>query len=327
MTDIIGIGNPLMDILIQLDEASFKSLRLKKGQSSLVSNAEILALQKKLSHIKHELAPGGSVANTIYTLANLGSDVAFIGNAGNDTHGKAYSKALKDSDVKVHINHDEGMTGSAITLITPDSERTFVTHLGVATKLRLCNIPTEEIKNAKILHLTAYQFTDPESEQTCFKAMDFAKKNNVKISFDIAAPNIVASNLKLFKDIVENYVDILFANEEEAKAYTQLEPEKAVEALAKHVGIAIVKMGAKGSLIRCKDETIKVPPFLTDAIDTTGAGDSYAAGFLHGYTQGLDLYTSGLIGSYAASKVVQVLGARVKHSLQEEVQRFLNNDI
>lgn len=323
--DVVSIGNPLMDILLEVEEEFLKELNLEKGNMHLLNKEEIKIIEKKLDKNNIKLAPGGSEANTLTALAMLGHKVAYFGKVGKDNHGNHYHDKLLDHGVISKIIKANGITGRAITFITPDSERTFATHLGVAGKLEHHEIDEESIKNSKFLHITGYCLDDPIIKKTILKAIEIAKKNNVKICLDLGDPNVIKRNSNLLKSIVKDHVDILIANEKEAKAFTGKEPEKAINILAEISDIAIVKIGEKGSLIKNKDNLIKIPGFKANAIDTTGAGDCYTAGFLYGLLNDLDLETSGKIASFIASKVVEVKGARLDKIPIEEIKRLIEN--
>lgn len=326
MADVVGIGNPLMDILVNVDENVLESFGFKKGIMHLVdaeTSSKILNLFNKDS-IK--LIPGDSTANTLAGIANLGAKVAFFGKIGSDEFGTMYKDNLEKSNIKPCLTLQQGMTGRVISLITPDTERTFATHLGVACSLQKDEIDIEEIKSSKFLHLTGYQLEEPLLKETALKAMNVAKEHDVKVSLDLADPELVKRNVEPLKRIMRDYVNIVFANEHEAKALTGLEPEQAVEAISELVDIAVVKVGAKGSIIKTKGGLYNIEGFKVEAVDTTGAGDMYAAGFLYGLSSGEKVEMAGKMGSYAASKVVQELGGRLKEKLDVSVLKIKSKD-
>lgn len=323
--DVISIGNPLMDILVEVEEEFLKELNLVKGHMHLLNEEEIKKLEEKLEKDKIKLSPGGSEANTLTALSMLGHRVVYFGKVGKDKHGDEYHKKLLDDGVISQVIKVDGMTGRAITFITPDSERTFATCLGVATLLKDNEINEGDIINAKYLHLTGYLLAAETTRKAVMQAMTIAKNNNVKICLDLADPNIVKTNKELLASVIEEFVDIVIANENEAKAFTGEEPEKAVEYLSKLADIAIVKLGAQGSLIKSKGKLIRIPSFKSKCIDTTGAGDIYTAGFLYGLLNNLDLKTAGTIASFIASKVCEVKGARMDKMPIEEINKLKND--
>lgn len=322
--DVVSIGNPLMDILIEVEEGFLKELNLVKGSMHLLDEKEIKKIEERLDKNNIKLVPGGSEANTLAALSMLGHKVVYFGKVGKDKHGDEYHKKLLDDGVISKVIKVDGMTGRAITFITPDSERTFATHLGVAKLLEDNEINEADIIEAKFLHLTGYILDGELTRKGAIRAMNIAKNNNIKICLDLADPNIVKRNKELLESLIKEYVDILIANENEAKAFTGKKPEKAISSLSKLADITIVKLGAQGSLIRDKDKLIKIPAFKSKCIDTTGAGDIYTAGFLYGLLNNLDLKTAGAIASFIASKVCEVKGARLDKTPLEEINKLKN---
>ncbi|MEA2037673.1 MAG: adenosine kinase [Nanoarchaeota archaeon] len=324
--DVVSIGNPLMDILIDVEEDFLKEINLVKGNMHLVDEKTIEEIEGKLDKNKIKLAPGGSEANTLTALAMLGHKVVYFGKVAEDAHGEQYHNKLVESGVISKVIKVGGVTGRAVTFITPDSERTFATHLGVAPELEDNEINEGDIMEARFLHLTAYILLSEKTRKAAMLALEIAKKNNVKVCFDVADPNVVKGNKDIIKSVIEDYADIVIANEEEAKAFTGQEAESAVETLSKLVGIAVVKIGREGSLIKEKDSIIRIPGFKANAVDTTGAGDIYAAGFLYGLLNDFSLDVCGKIASFIASKVVEVKGARLEKMPVDDINRIKNGD-
>ncbi len=324
--DVIGIGNALMDILVEADEGKIKELKLNKGNVHYLNEKEIKKIHNSLQKEKIIIAPGGSVANTAAGIANLGGKVLFYGCIGEDEHGVIYEKGLLELGITPRVIKKGGVTGNALTFITKDRERTFAVHLGVAGNLETEHILEEDIRNSKILHVEGYQLENVKTKKVILHAMEIAKRNNIMISLDLSDSKIIKNNLNGFKKIVKGYVDILFSNEDEARAFTGKEPEGALNEIAEMVDIAIVKIGAEGSLIKQKDRVYKIDGVKANAIDTTGAGDMYAAGILYGIAHGLDLEKAGKLGSYAAAKVVEQTGARLNYSLKDFVKQSFNLD-
>ncbi len=322
--DVIGIGNPLMDMLIQVDHGLLMELNLEKGAMHLVEHEQLLKIQERIKKEKVTLAPGGSVANTISGIAALGGSVVLCGRVGDEEHGAIYEQKVIEKGITSKLKKTKGLTGRAITFITPDSERTFATHLGVALTLAKEDLLDEDITSSKYLHLTAYELEDKNLRDTMLYAMDIAKKAGVKISIDIADPNLIRRNHADLLDIVKTYADVVFANEEEAKAFTQKEAEAAASELAKLAEIAVVKLGAEGSLVQKGEHLIKIDPVKTKVVDTTGAGDMFAAGFLHALSHGQSLHTAGDLGSFMAARVISQIGARLDESkLKKQAADFI----
>jgi len=310
--DVIGIGNPLVDLLLKVNDNTLMELNLKKGTSHFLSEEELKKVEEKIKEHDIKIAPGDSTANTLVGIAGLGGKVCFCGKVGEDKHGAYYEETLTKAGVAHRLAKIPGITGKCISFITPDTERTFAVHLGACTQLLKEDLFEEDIKNSKYLHLTGYQLEDPTLRETAIHAMDIAKSNGVKISMDLADPSLVRRCHTDLLNFVKTYADIVFVNEDEAKALTELEPSDAVHEIAKMVDIAIVKIGKEGSFIKQGEMLYKIEGFKANAVDTTGAGDMYAAGFLFGLTKGYELDKCGKIGSYAASKIVEIIGARME---------------
>ncbi len=313
--DVCGIGNPLIDLLLKVNDDLIMDLNLEKGTFNPLSQNELHSMLKKINHHDIKISPGDSTANTLAGIAKLGGNVIFCGKVGNDEHGAYYEETLESSKVKSKLVKVDGVTGKCICLITPDNERTFAVHLGSCIELRKEEVFENDIKKSKYLHLTGYQLEDINLRKATFHALDIAKQNNVKISIDLADPSLIKRCLDDLKEIVKKYADIVFVNEEEAKAFTGQENEEALTELSKFADIAIIKLGEKGSLIKDKDNVHKINSFTVNAIDTTGAGDMYAAGVLFGLSNKHPLEKCGEIGSYAASIVVQQIGARLNKEI------------
>ncbi len=322
--DVIGIGSALMDFLVRVDSEFLKELGLEKGTMSLVGKDESKKIIEKISNF--ETAAGGSSANTIAGIAMLGGKAVFCGKVGQDSYGELYSKKTAGEGAEPEISTDnEETTGNAITLITPDNERTFATHLGAATKLRKADIPEEKIAKSKILHIEGYQLEDPELKAASVHAMEIAKQNSSMVSIDLADPSFVSRNLESLKKIVSNYADIVFANEEEAKAFTGKEnPEDALKEIGSSCKIAIVKTGETGSLAMENSVIHKIPAFKTSAVDTTGAGDIYASGVLWGISNNIPLIKACELGSRLASRVVSKIGARLGKEETVQIKESFN---
>jgi len=294
-------------LLVNVEEPILENMQLKKGEMHLVEEEQAKQILEAITEMQPHRAPGGSAANTIRALGLLDSNVLLYGKIGNDDHGKFFLEELSKHNVISKINLHHKPTGHCVSLITPDAERTFSVYLGAAVEIVKEDIIEEDIALSKVLHVEAYQL-EGATKEAALHALQLAKKHDTLVSLDLADPALIRRNKKLFKELVENNVDIIFANEQEAKEFTSLEEEEALLELAKYVKIAIVKLGVKGSLIRYNNQTIKIPAYPASAIDTTGAGDTFAAGFLHGYCNDWSIEKSGRLGSLMAAKIVATKG-------------------
>jgi sugar/nucleoside kinase (ribokinase family) len=325
MKRIVGIGNALVDVMTLIDSDNIlKEFSLPKGSMQLVDAEKSALIKNETINFKRNLASGGSAANTIHGLAMLGLESGFIGSIGKDDIGDFFANDMKIAGVETYLTRRNSVTGTAIALISNDSERTFATHLGAAVELNAGDLVPENFKNYDILYLEGYLiFNKPLVERACI----LARENNMKIAIDLSSYNVVEAKLQDFKEIVENYADILFANEDEAKAFTGLSPIEALGAFSKVCEIAVIKVGSEGSLIKRGEEIIKIGTINVECIDTTGAGDLYASGFLYGYANGLSLDRCGLFGSILAGHVIEIVGARMDATRWKKIIKSLKEEI
>jgi sugar/nucleoside kinase (ribokinase family) len=311
--DICGLGNALMDVLVQLEsDLPIRALDLKKGTMHLADEAEWHRVFEAVQHLPHETHPGGSCANVISTTALLGARATFCGQVGHDRFGRIYAEALGGYCGEHHLHlHPDGHTGKCLSLITPDAERTLVTTLGCAIELEPENLFSHVIPGSRYLHVTGYLFTGGRMGQTARAALELARSSGVKVSFDVSDPWVVGTHRALIWEIIDQYADVVFTNAAEAEALCGKPAEEAAEQLAEHCEIAVVKLGHRGSVIRTGRRSIPIDVHRVTALDTTGAGDAYAGGFLYGLIQGYDLERCGRIGSRVAAETVTQTGAVV----------------
>ena len=322
---VLGLGNALVDLLIQLDnDQIITQLGFPKGSMQLIKQTEIPLITSLTKNLPILMASGGSAANTIHGLSKLGVSCGYLGKVGKEELGKFYADDFKKAGVTTYLKKSETVTGRAYTLITPDSERTFATYLGAAIELRSNEIEEEIIAKYNLIHIEGYMV---QSAALIEKAMKIAKQKKIKISLDLASFNVVESNLDLLKRFIPEYVDILFANEDEAKAYTNKLPAEALNEMAKQVEVAVVKVGKEGSWVQSGENSVKIDIAPVNAIDTTGAGDQYAAGFLSGYLNNQGLEQCGKLGSLLAGKVIKNYGARIPDELWHDIHKSVKSII
>jgi len=322
MKKILGIGNALVDIVTFIDdEKILEKFSLPKGSMQLVDKTTSLKIREATKKFQSTFAPGGSAANTIYGLAMLGVKTGFLGATGKDETGKLFDSELCKAGVKTFIKKLNNPTGTAISLVTPDSERTFATYLGAAVELSVDDLKKELFSEYDILYLEGYLIYNKDF---VVKACSLAKSLKMKVALDLASYNVVNDNIDAFKEVIVNYTDILFANSEEARAYTGKEPEESLKDLSQKCEIAVIKTGANGSLIQSGNKIIKVQPFRVECRDTTGAGDLYAAGFLYGLASDKSLEKCGQYGSYLAAKVIEITGARIESEKWPAIKKTIS---
>lgn len=307
---IIGLGNALVDILISLPDDTFLiDNALPKGSMQLIDSEMAQRLLAATEGLPRALASGGSAANTIHGLANLGVETAYIGKTGNDSYGDFFRTDMEQAGILPRLLHGTQNTGTAITFITPDSERTFGTFLGSAVELFPADISLEDFSGYDILHIEGYLAFNQDLTAHIVK---YAKEAGLRVSLDLASYNVVEANLKFLHNLAKECVDIIFANEEESKAFTgEGDPRKALDRLAEVCEIAVVKVGKEGSWVASGKEVHKVEASPANAIDTTGAGDLYASGFLYGITRQQPLNRCAQFGSITAGNVIEILGAKI----------------
>ncbi|MFO7842224.1 MAG: adenosine kinase [Bacteroidales bacterium] len=319
MDKVLGIGNALVDIMRMLpDDSTLEKFSLKKGSMQLSERDFADKVDKETVKFKKSQSSGGSAANTIHGLASLGAPAGYIGKVGNDSFGEFFSNDMKANGIVPFMLKTMTETGRAMALISPDSERTFATYLGAAVELSDIDLLEEQFKDYKYLHIEGYLVLN---HKLMLKAAQLAKANHMKISLDLASYNVVEENLEFLKEYVKNNVDIIFANEEEAKAFTGKDPEEALIELAKESEIAVVKVGKNGSFVKSNDKVYKIAPFDANLIDTTGAGDLYASGFLYGLVNKMPLDKCGEIGSLCASKVIEVVGSKMSPETWNDIKQ------
>ena len=321
MTKIIGLGNALVDIIVFIDEDELlEKLDLPKGSMQLVDIEKSSMIRKACEHLPSSFASGGSAANTIYGLAKLGVETSFIGKIGKDDYGRIFKEDLEKSNIKPVLLTSDTHSGRAVALISPDRERTFATHLGAAIELDADDLHTDHFSGHDIFHIEGYIVQNNELLE---KAVKLAKENGMDISLDLASYNVVEDNLEFLRYIVKEYVDIVFANEEESKSFTGKEPLEALNELAEFCRIAVVKIGKEGSLVKSGEDVFKIDAIDVELVDTNGAGDIYAAGFLYGLSRGWSLDKCGKTGAILAGKIIEISGARLDETGWEKAMKLI----
>lgn len=312
MAKVLGIGNALVDILTKLEnDQLLEELRLPKGSMQLVDDQTSVHISQKSQHLEKEMASGGSAANTIHGLARLGMETSFIGTVGNDSTGQFFQNDLKSSNINPVLFFSETPSGIANAMISKDGERTFGTFLGAAIELAADHLKEEHFSGHNLIHIEGYLV---QNHQLMEEIMKKAQSAGLKISLDLASYNVVQDNLDFLRGLVEKYVDIVFANEEEAKAFTGKNPEEAIDEIADMCDVAIVKIGKEGSMIKSGGHLVRIGVTEVKALDTTGAGDLYASGFLFGYLNDMGFEKAGRIGALLAGKVIEGYGAKISSS-------------
>ena len=310
MKKILGIGSTLVDILSQVpNEEVLNELNLPKGSMTYVNINDAVSIGERLAQqYGSQRAAGDSAANTMSGLARLGAKAGFLTMMGNDEMGQFFTNEMTRTGVEMLALKSDTPTGRVIAMVTPDGERTFATCLGASIELSPDDIKPELFDNWDIFYIEGYLVANPDMLR---KAISTAKDKGLKIAIDLASYNVVEESRDFLLELVNNYVDIVFANEQEALALTGMEPENALHYIAERCEIAVVKIGAKGAYIQRGNEIVTIPPMKADVVDTTGAGDMWAAGFLAGLVKGENLQKCGMMGAIVAKNIIEVMGAKM----------------
>ena len=326
MKSILGIGNALTDILAVFpDETMLREYHLPPGSMQHVDLETGDRIWDKLKEVGVKYVPGGSAANTITCTSIFGMPSGFIGKIGNDELGHLYRSSLEQSGVKTTLLTGTKGSGRAMCFITgANAERTFADYMGAALELVPEDLKPEFFEGYDYFHIEGYLV---QNQDLIRKAVQMAKEAGCIISIDMASYNVVESNEAFFHNLVEKYIDVVFANESEARAYTKKEPREALDELAEQCRIAIVKVGKDGSMVKAGDEYHFIDPWPAATIDATGEGDTYAAGFLYAHSLGMPLKVCGEVGSIIAAKVVEVIGTKIDiprwKAAKEEIRRLI----
>ena len=323
MKKILGIGSALVDILTQIpNEQILNELNLPKGSMTYVNAQTSVEIGKKLAHLGNQMASGGSAANTMSGLAQLGVEAGFLSKIGKDEIGEFFAKQMTETHVKPLMLKSNTPSGRVQALVTADGERTFATCLGAAAEMCADDIKPELFDGWDIFYVEGYLVANPTMLR---KAIETAKAQGMTIAIDLASYNVVEESRDFLLELVNNYVDIVFANEKEAFALTGMEPEAALDYIAERCDIAVVKVGAKGAFVKRGNEIVTIPPMKADVVDTTGAGDMWAAGFLAGLVKGENLQKCGMMGAIVAKNIIEVMGAKMDDERWGKIHEAITN--
>ena len=323
MKKVIGIGNALTDMLVNLrSDEVLEKFDLPRGSMSLVNSEQQKEISKSVSGLPYTLSLGGSADNTIRAMARLGCKVGFIGKVGRDSTGDFFESALDNLGIQPFIMRGEERSGKCVSLVSPDGERTLVTHLGAAVEMKAEDLKPEIFDGYDCLYVEGYLVQD---HNLIRGAIRMAKELGLKVAIDLASFNVVEENLDFLREVISEYVDIVFANEDEARAFSgEEEPVNALQYISTMCDLVIVKIGMRGALIKQGNEVSHVGIMAAaKRVDTTGAGDFYAAGFMAGMCEGLSLRQCGTIGAITAGKVIEIVGTTPTEEAWEDVARLV----
>jgi len=323
--DVVGIGNAIVDVLVHVDDDQIDNFGLTKGTMALVDEAQAEALYAQLGPGLE--TSGGSAANTLAGIAQLGGRAGFIGRVRDDQLGGIFAHDIRAVGTRYETPaaRDGASTARCLILVSADAQRTMCTYLGASVGLDPGDLDLEMVAQAKVLYLEGYLWDSDEAKQAFIAAAEVAKANGAQVALSLSDAFCVERHRDSFLALVDGHVDILFANEMEITSlYRANSFEEAAEQVRGRCRVAALTRSELGSVILSGDERYAVEPFKLGAlVDTTGAGDLYAAGFLHAYTQGESLERCGQLGSLCAGQVVTQLGPRPQVNLKQLVQQHL----
>lgn len=319
---VYGMGNAIMDLQVSISEEKFSELGLQKSSMNLVDVEQQMRLLEGFLGGSVHKASGGSAANTIIALSQLGASTAYACVVGDDDFGEAYLREMSEIGVKTHTQPvANSVSGTSVILITPDAERTMNTHLGVSAKMDASHIDEEVLSSSEWLYIEGYLFASPTAVEAVRRATAIAKEHGVKIAITFSDAFIIEA----FREQVRETVaasDLVFANIVEAKAYTgAADAERAFAALAGEVGLVALTMSEDGAIVGTKSESARITAPAISEVDATGAGDMFAGGFLYGLTHGHTVEQSGKLACFLGSMVVSQLGPRLAGDVRELVEQ------
>ncbi|NKB65476.1 MAG: adenosine kinase [Candidatus Latescibacteria bacterium] len=323
--DVYGLGHALVDLQYKVSTDFLAAQNITKGIMTLIDGDRQQTLFQALPEIPVESASGGSAANTMIALAGFGGSSYFACLVADDHWGDFYLQDLRQAGV--HSNpgsRGSDRTGQCIVMITPDADRTLNTFLGASAALGPAQVDQKAIAASHYIYLEGYLLSSDGGFEACRLAQRLAQRNDTAVSLTLSDPFAVESCRQRFEQLVETGVDLLFANEEEARSFTGAEDTAtAVDLLTQRVGTACVTCGRAGAVLGRGAQRVAIPGLAVEAVDTNGAGDAFAGGTLYGFTHGHDLAAAGTLGCYAAAQVVSRLGPRLETSLKDHINTIL----
>ena len=324
--DVYGVGNALVYMQTRGSDELLYTVGVPKGIMTLVDEESQLKVLGQLRGSTVTRCAGGSAANTVIGVADFGGTAAYAAKTGRDEIGTFCLKDMRQIGVAIEVPPGDGVTGTCVVLITDDAQRTMLTHLGISATLGPDDIRESEIRQAKWVYIEGYLFAGDSTKAAALKAIELAVKNGVKVALTVSDPFLIDHFRDDFWQLIEGPVDLLFCNLEEARALTgKHDPIECAHDIHQHAANVALTLGADGSLLMHDKKTTPIEGVPSKAIDTTGAGDMYAAGILYGITNGLSWQHAGHLASHAAARIVSQLGARLAHPFTPtEIRELLN---
>ena len=322
--DVFGVGNALLDIQARVADSVLADLHFAKGIMTLVDEPTQEQVLGKLHGAGLHRCAGGSAANTMMGVADFGGKAAYVGKVGRDEIGEFFLSDMRKMGIRIEATPIAGRTGTCVVLITEDAQRTMLTNLAASSQLGPDDILEAEIQKAKYVYIEGYLFGGEPTKSAALRAIELAQKHGVKVAFTVSDPFLIQDNRDLFLKLIEGPVDLLFCNLDEARALTERhDPIECAREIHKHAENVALTLGGDGSILMHAGRVIPIEGVPVQAVDTTGAGDMYAAGILYGITNGLSWKQAGHLASHAAARVVAQMGARLERKFTaQEIAEF-----
>ncbi len=322
--DVLGVGNALVDIQARVPDSLLPQLGINKGIMTLVDDERQAEVLGKLGGGSLHRCAGGSAANTIVALAELGASAAYVGKVGNDEVGSFFLNEMRDLGITMDVQPADAQTGTCAVLITEDAQRTMLTNLGASASLTEDDIHEGLIQQAKYVYIEGYLLTGATTKAAAYKAMDLAKKCGSKVALTASDPFLIDLIRDEIWDLITGPVDLFFCNELEAKSLTgESDPIACAAKIHDHAENVALTLGEKGSLVMHGGEAFPIEGMSVHAVDTTGAGDMYAGALLYGITNGMSWRQAAHLASHAAARIVTQLGARLERKFTaDEIAEF-----
>jgi len=318
MVDILAVGDAIVDIQTRVDDSFIKNNGINKGTMTLVNKDAQQKIIEALDEDKIEKFSGGSAANTIIGVTQLGGTARFLGKVGDDPYGKFYREDLKKAGVFFDASPGDGITGRCLVLVTPDGERTMLTHLGICGQLMPDDITEEDIGQAKMIYIEGYLWDSPPAREACMAVLKVAKRLGKKVAFTVSDPFVVCRYKDEFLRLIPKWIDLLFCNLDEGRELTGQDNEKDVISFIGELAPQVaMTLGDEGAIVYDRGEIHSVQTEKIKPVDTNGAGDAFAGGFLYRYLRGYSLESCAKLGNCFSGLIVSQMGARNQNPIPE----------
>ena len=323
--DVYGVGNSLVDIQARISDETVARLGFHKGVMTLVDETTQRRVLGALEGVPLSRCAGGSAANTVIAVADFGGRAAYAGKVAADALGRFFLEDMRKIGVTIEVAAAAGDSGTCVILITPDAQRTMLTHLGVSATLGPQDVSAADIGSAKYVYVEGYLFGGEPTRSAALRTMELAKRHGVKVAFTVSDPFLISAHRDEFWRLIEGPVDLLFCNLEEARSLTgKHDPIDCATEIHRHAENVALTLGPDGSILMHNGQVIPIEGVKARAIDTTGAGDMYAGALLFGITNGLSWKDAGHLASHAAARIVEQLGARLQRKFTaDEIRELL----